>query len=312
VEINYGEDPTRDYTEDHEGTMNKIGKALLTILLSGCILLAGPGCALVDIESLPSHLPVSWEASPPPYVDLTRDTGLTNIQLEEKVVPAVVSITTEKRTLGPRWQRIMWAGAGTGIIICPDGYIVTNYHVIEDATKVTVTLNDGRTFVPSSISSDPQTDLAVLKIEANDLPHLHFLYNSLKQLRWGDPVSAMGNALALPEGPTWTDGVVSYLGRSIQVNGLELYDLIQVRADAAIKPGNSGGPLVNMAGQVVGIVVAIVAGEENIGFAISTNIAIPVMKNLIETIQLIRMDRETPNLHHVLGTDPNPTSELRT
>ena len=292
--------------------MDKIGKALLTILLIGCILLAGSGCVLVDIESLPSHRPVSWEAPPPPYVDLTRDTDLTNIELEEKVVPAVVSITTEKRTLGPRWRRIMWAGAGTGIIICPDGYIVTNYHVIEGATQVTVTLNDGRTFVPSSISSDPQTDLAVLKIEANDLPHLHFLYNSLKQLRWGDPVIAMGNAPALPEGPTWTDGVVNYLGRSIQVNGLELYDLIQVRADAAIKPGNSGGPLVNMAGQVVGIVVAIVAGEENIGFAISTNTAIPVMKNLIETIQLIRMDRETPNLHHVLDTDPNPTSELRT
>ena len=107
MEINYGEDPTRDYTEDYKGAMNKIGKALLTILLSGCILLAGSGCALVDIESLPSHLPVSWKAPPPPYVDLTRDIDLTNIELEEKVVSAVVSITTEKRTLGQRWQRIM-------------------------------------------------------------------------------------------------------------------------------------------------------------------------------------------------------------
>ena len=94
---------------------------------------------------------------------------------------------------------------------------------------------------------------------------------------------AMGNALALPEGLTWTDGVVSYLGRSIQANGLELYDLIQIQTDAAIEPGNSGGPLVNMAGQVIGIVVAISVEEENIGFAISTNTAIPVMKNLIET-----------------------------
>jgi S1-C subfamily serine protease len=173
-------------------------------------------------------------------------------------------------------------GAGTGVIIDPKGYIVTNSHVIKGAGKVEVTLNDGRSFKAANIVCDPWTDLAVVKIKAKNLPAAHFLNDSLKQLKVGDEVIAIGNALALPGGPTVTKGIVSYLGRSIQVQTrdytIELNDLIQT--DAAINPGNSGGPLVNMAGQVIGINTAI-AQAENIGFAISTTSLLPIVQQLV-------------------------------
>jgi len=174
-------------------------------------------------------------------------------------------------------------GTGSGIIIDPHGYVVTNYHMIEDAQTIIVTLSDGRSFTAARVGEDPWTDLAVIKIEADGLPCASFLQDSLDNLRMGDEVIAIGNTLSLPEGPTVTKGIVSYLGRSIGMDdGLVLYDLIQT--DAAINPGNSGGPLVNMAGQVVGINNVVVAGEaiQNIGFSISTNLIIPVVESLIQ------------------------------
>jgi S1-C subfamily serine protease len=116
---------------------------------------------------------------------------------------------------------------------------------------------------------------------------LHFLSNSLEQLSVLDPVVAVGNALALPGGPTWTTGVVSNLGRSIEEEtGVVLDDLIQT--DAAINAGNSGGPLLDAAGQVIGINVAIASNAENIGFAISTDTAIPVVQSLVTEGKVVR------------------------
>ena len=224
-----------------------------------------------------------------PFTNVDAATGieLDSDELVEKVAPAVVSIVTEKMSHGMFFQPIPQQGAGTGVLISPEGHIVTNYHVVKDAEQITVTLSDGRTFEPTKVGSDPQTDLAVIQIEGSGFPYLHLLDNSLEQLRVLEPVFAVGNALALPGGPTWTAGVVSNLGRSIQLaDGTMLYDLIQT--DAAINPGNSGGPLLNMAGQVVGINVAIAADAENIGFAISTNTVIPVVNSLIEEGQVIR------------------------
>jgi len=178
-------------------------------------------------------------------------------------------------------------GAGSGIVISSDGYVVTNNHVVEDADKVTVTLSDGRAFDSTVVGADAQTDLAVLKIDASNLSYLHFLNSSLEQLGVLDPVVAVGNALDLPGGPTWTTGVVSNLGRSIQENtGVVLSDIIQT--DAAINAGNSGGPLLNTAGQVIGINVAIASNAENIGFAISTDTAIPVVQSLINEGKVVR------------------------
>jgi S1-C subfamily serine protease len=221
------------------------------------------------------------------YVDGEIGTELSTHQLVAEVAPAVVSIVTETVSYNWFWQAVPQTGAGSGIIISSDGYIVTNNHVVEDADKVTVTLSDGSTFEATIVGSDAQTDLAVVKIDASNLAYLHFLSNSLEQLSVLDPVVAVGNALALPGGPTWTLGVVSNLGRSIELDtGVVLNDIIQT--DAAINAGNSGGPLVNMAGQVVGINVAIASNAENIGFAISTDTAIPVVQSLITEGKVVR------------------------
>jgi len=239
-----------------------------------------------DTESSSGIQSASAEESPI-HVDDAIGRRLDNDELIETVAPAVVSVVTEKITHGMFYRAIPQTGAGTGVIVSADGYIVTNNHVVDDAEKITVTLSNGRTFEGLEVASDPQTDLAVIRIEGNDFPYLHFLNDTLGQLDPLDPVVAVGNALALSGGPTWTVGVVSNLGRSIEVReGQVLYDLIQT--DAAINPGNSGGPLVNMSGQVVGINTAIATGAENIGFAISTNSVIPVINGLIVDKQIER------------------------
>jgi serine protease Do len=220
-------------------------------------------------------------------VDEKIGSQLTNQELVAEVAPAVVSIVVETVSYDWFWQAVPQTGAGSGIVISPDGYIVTNNHVVEGAQKVTVTLSDGSTFAATVVGTDAQTDLAVVKIDASNLAYLHLVSNSLEQLSVLDPVVAVGNALALPGGPTWTTGVVSNLGRSIEEeNGVVLNDIIQT--DAAINPGNSGGPLLDAAGQVVGINVAIASNAENIGFAISTDTVIPVVQSLIAEGKVVR------------------------
>jgi serine protease Do len=221
------------------------------------------------------------------YVDEGIGPELSTQELVAEVAPAVVSIVTETVGYNWFWQAVPQTGAGSGIIISSDGYIVTNNHVVEGAQRVTVTLSDGSAFAATIVGTDAQTDLAVVKIDASNLAYLHFLSNSLEQLSVLDPVIAVGNALALPGGPTWTTGVVSNLGRSIEENtGVVLNDIIQT--DAAINAGNSGGPLLDTAGQVVGINVAIASNAENIGFAISTDTAVPVVESLITEGRVVR------------------------
>jgi serine protease Do len=223
------------------------------------------------------------------YLSIDEGIGseLSNQELVAEVAPAVVSIVVETVAYNFFQQAVPETGAGSGIVISPDGYIVTNNHVVEGAQKVTVTLNDGSVFDATTVGTDAQTDLAVVKIDASNLAYLHLLSNSLEQLNVLDPVVAVGNALALPGGPTWTTGVVSNLGRSIEEeNGVVLNDIIQI--DAAINPGNSGGPLLDTAGQVIGINVAIASNAENIGFAISTDTVIPIVESLIAEGKVIR------------------------
>jgi serine protease Do len=221
------------------------------------------------------------------YIDEGIGSELNTQELVAEVAPAVVSIVVETVSYNWFWQAVPETGAGSGIVISSDGYIVTNNHVVEDANKVTVTLSDGRTFDATIVGTDAQTDLAVVKIDASNLAYLHLLSNSLEQLSVLDPVVAVGNALALPGGATWTTGVVSNLGRSIEEeNGVVLNDITQT--DAAINAGNSGGPLLDAAGQVVGINVAIASNAENIGFAISTDTIIPVVESLIAEGKVVR------------------------
>jgi S1-C subfamily serine protease len=196
----------------------------------------------------------------------------------------VVTILTEWVEYSFFFQASPRTGAGTGIIITPDGYILTNNHVVEDAEKITAILRDGETFEAKIWGTDPLTDLAVIKIEAEALPTATF--GSSLNLDIGEWVIATGNALNLPGGPTVTLGIVSALGRSItEPNGVVLHDLIQT--DAAINPGNSGGPLVNLAGEVIGINTAIAGGAENLGFAISAATAVPVKEDLVEHREVI-------------------------
>jgi serine protease Do len=247
----------------------------LKYIIIGILLLVSIGLVVTStIDNSPSS------ASGYLSVDEKIGSELSTQELVAEVAPAVVSIVTETVGYNWFWQAVPQTGAGSGIIISADGYIVTNNHVVEGAQKVTVTLSDGSAFAATVVGSDAQTDLAVVKINASNLDYLHFLSNSLEQLSVLDPVVAVGNALALPGGPTWTAGVISNLGRSIEENtGVVLNDIIQT--DAAINAGNSGGPLLDTAGQVVGINVAIASNAENIGFAISTDTAIPVVQSLI-------------------------------
>jgi serine protease Do len=257
--------------------MSKLKYIIIAVLLIVGISLAVTGTVNNSPSSASGYL----------SVDEKIGSELSSQELVAEVAPAVVSIVTETVSYNWFWQAVPQTGAGSGIVISSDGYIVTNNHVVEGAQKVTVTLSDGSAFAATIVGSDAQTDLAVVKIDANNLTYLHFLSNSLEQLSVLDPVVAVGNALALPGGPTWTTGVVSNLGRSIEEStGVVLNDIIQT--DAAINAGNSGGPLLDTAGQVVGINVAIASNAENIGFAISTDTAIPVVQNLITEGKMVR------------------------
>jgi serine protease Do len=257
--------------------MSKLKYVVMVVLLLFGISLVVTGCGGNSTSLASGYLDVDEQIGP----------ELSNQELVAKVAPAVVSIVVETVSYNWFWQAVPQTGAGSGIIISPDGYIVTNNHVVEGAQKVTVTLSDGSVFAATVVGTDGQTDLAVVKIDASNLSYLHLLSNSLEQLSVLDPVVAVGNALALPGGPTWTTGIVSNLGRSIEEEtGVVLNDIIQT--DAAINPGNSGGPLLDPAGQVVGINVAIASNAENIGFAISTDTAIPVVQSLIAEGKVVR------------------------
>jgi serine protease Do len=172
---------------------------------------------------------------------------------------------------------------GSGFIVRPDGYIVTNNHVVDGATEITVKLSGGRHFTAKVVGRDPKTDLALLKIDAQNLPSVAF--GDSDKLQVGEPVMAIGNPFGL-EG-TVTTGIVSAKGRVI---GEGPYDDF-IQTDASINPGNSGGPLVNQAGQVVGIDTAIVSqsgGSVGIGFAIPINEAKTILPQLEATGHVTR------------------------
>ena len=204
-----------------------------------------------------------------------------------KVKPSVVAINTEVITYDIFNQPFTQEGAGSGWIIDEDGLIVTNNHVVEGAKSITVTLDDGATWLVdmNAVATDRLTDLAVLKITAENLPAITIGDSS--KLRVGDWVIAIGNALG--EGISATHGIVSRKDASISVSsGQTLYDLIQT--NAAINPGNSGGPLVNLAGEVIGITSAKLSavGIEGMGYAISSNAASQIIEELVQNGYIIR------------------------
>jgi serine protease Do len=202
-----------------------------------------------------------------------------------RVLPAVVSITTRQIERDQFNQSVPIRGLGSGVIIDRRGYILTNSHVVADALEIKVTLTDERSFKATLVGADRFTDLAVVRIDGKRLPAASLGDSS--RLAVGETVVAIGNPLWIEGGPTVTVGVVSALGRSMEQAGLPLlHNLIQT--DAAINAGNSGGPLVNLAGRVVGINTAVIASAHGIGFAISVNTAKPVLAALIASGRVVR------------------------
>ena len=182
-------------------------------------------------------------------------------------------------------------GMGTGVIIDDRGYILTNYHVVENVESIQVTLADRRSFLARLTANDPVTDLAVIKIDAGrPLPVIPCGISS--DLMPGEPVIAVGNAFGYEH--TVTRGIVSALHREVQVSATQKYrDLIQT--DASINPGNSGGPLLNIDGEMIGINVAVRVGAQGIGFAIPVDEALEIASRLLSIEQVERV------VHGVLG-----------
>lgn len=222
-----------------------------------------------------------------------------NLQLEEssavidaakKISPAVVSVTASGRVMDFFGQvSDQDLGGGTGFIITSDGLIITNKHVVEQQASYKVVLNDGKIYDATIKAVDPYNDLAVLKIDAKDLPTVEL--GSSADLQVGQYVIAVGNALAEFQNSV-SLGVVSAKGRTLSnIEGTSetLTDLIQT--DAAINPGNSGGPLVNLAGQVVGInsvIASNTGGSIGLGFAISIDSVKSIIDSVRKTGQIIR------------------------
>ncbi|CAA9275255.1 MAG: hypothetical protein AVDCRST_MAG77-3483 [uncultured Chloroflexi bacterium] len=218
--------------------------------------------------------------------------GLNAVQVVSAARPSVVHISTSVIRQDQFRRAVpVLAGTGTGVIFDARGYILTNSHVIQDperggtARAIRVTLADDRSFDGSVIDDDPTNDLAIVKIDAPNLRPAKI--GDSDRLQVGEPVVAIGHALALPGGPTVSTGVVSALGRSIQEpNGVTLPNLVQT--DAAINPGNSGGPLLNAGAEVIGINTAGSAQAQGISFAVAINVARQAMESVVQTGRVVR------------------------
>jgi len=196
----------------------------------------------------------------------------------ERVSKSVVNVNTLRHFRDIFFQPIPVRGMGSGTIIRPDGYILTNSHVIQGAERIAVTFYDGRMLEGEIVGVCPSVDIAVIKVDAEGLPAVEFADSD--KVKVGQPVFAIGNPFGLPGGPTVTSGVISALGRTIRSKSGTLEDLIQT--DAAINPGNSGGPLIDENGKAVAINTAIIPFAQGIGFAIPINMAIRCSGDIIK------------------------------
>ena len=261
--------------------------------LSGCITITTPSTTTPPTvtTAITPPIPINPTWTPPSSANTTTtatSTMLPNIaDVVALVKPSVVAITTEVVALDFFNRPITQEGAGSGWIIDSNGIIVTNNHVIEGASTITVTMDDGTTYTVDNdkVFTDSLNDLAILRIDAQNLPALKICDSC--SARVGQWVVAVGNALG--QGIRATEGIISRQGVSIPVaQNQTLYDLIETTA--AINPGNSGGPLVNMAGEVIGITSLKIAtsGVEGMGYAISTATALPIIQELVNNGYVVR------------------------
>jgi Do/DeqQ family serine protease len=324
--------PNKDALADTEPAGRFSWKKQTTYLL---LPLIGIGVAFLGGCSSPNSSQAQQTPSPAieaekesnrPLTPTAADTNFV-VEVVEKVEPAVVQINTSqtvksqvpevfadpffRRFFGdqlpvPPAERTV-RGVGSGFVINPNGQILTNAHVVNNADTVTVKFSDGRSFEGKVLGEDPVTDIAVVKIPANNLQTVA-LGNS-EQVRPGQWAIAIGNPLGLQE--TVTVGVVSATDRSSSDIGVSDKRIGFIQTDAAINPGNSGGPLLNARGQVIGVNTAIIGGAQGLGFAIPIDTAREIAQQLITKgkvehaylgIQLVAL---TPEIKQQLSSNPN-------
>ena len=229
-------------------------------------------------------------------------------EVVKALTPSVVNISTDLATAGLFNSPFSPSGIATGVILTPEGHVLTNYHVVETGQDITVTLNDGSNHEAEVVGQDPVTDIAVIKIVGvEDLEPARLGDSSMLQV--GEDVIAIGHAMGLPGAPTVSKGVVSALERAVDTtHNTTIVDLIQT--DASINPGNSGGPLVNTRAEVIGINTVVVSVGQGIGFAININDAQEVARQIIDQGFVRRgylgvlPAAVTPQVAAYLGIDP--------
>ncbi|AFZ60935.1 trypsin-like peptidase domain-containing protein [Anabaena cylindrica FACHB-243] len=274
------------------------------MLITGLAVVVLSGCSSLNSRTLEAEQNITQAQNtttpasvfaPPPIIAATGDPNFV-VGVVQKVGGAVVRIDSARTITSRvpeqfsdpffrRFDRVPQArerverGSGSGFIINSSGQILTNSHVVDGADQVTVTLKDGRTFDGKVLGEDPVTDVAVIKIEANNLPTLA-LGNS-NVLQPGEAVIAIGNPLGLNN--TVTSGIISATDRSSSAIGASDKRVDYLQTDAAINPGNSGGPLLNIRGEVIGMNTAIIQGAQGLGFAIPINTVQKISQELIAT-----------------------------
>lgn len=259
-------------------------KRSLALLIALCVVIsaaAGFGGAYLANSMFGNHGDSTKKASASAAGYTLEDATGANMTVQEitdAAKPSVVEIQTESVTSDVWMQQYVTQGAGSGVIVTNDGYIVTNNHVIEGASKISVTTADGKSYDAKLIGTDSMTDVAVLKINAKGLTPA--TYGNSDQLDVGDLAVAIGNPLG-ELGGTVTAGIISALDRELVIGG-QTMTLLQT--DSSINPGNSGGGLFNSDGQLIGIVVAKSSGSdvEGLGFAIPINTAADVAHQLMD------------------------------
>lgn len=260
--------------------VSKAVSVLIGIAL-GIVLVVG-GCAATNKNN--AGAPVLENKATAASMSAARNTPI--VQAAKKVGPAVVGITN-KAYVQESWSRVELreSGTGSGVIYDKSGLIVTNNHVVAGAQEIVVSLADGTSVPGTVLGTDAATDLAVVKIDVDDLPVATF--GDSDQIMVGEPAIAIGNPLGMEFRGSVTAGVISALNRTIEIDERQ-FKLLQT--DAAINPGNSGGALVNADGEVIGINSAkiSVSGVEGIGFAIPINEAKPILEALVKQGRVIR------------------------
>lgn len=263
------------------------------------------------------------QSAPAPMVSQalpTRGPSSFVADVAERVGPAVVRIDTQRRITGngrrspfngtpfPGGDReFQQRGSGSGFIISADGQIVTNAHVVDGATAVTVTLKDGRSFPGTVKGSDPVTDIALIDVDADDLPTVAL--GDSNAVRPGDWAIAIGNPLGLNN--TVTAGIISAVERSSSAAGVPDKRVAFIQTDTAINPGNSGGPLLDASGRVIGVNTAIIRGAQGVGFAVPIDTAQRIAQELDENGRVehaylgIQMIGLTPDIQRRINADPN-------